>query len=67
MANRGRMISLSVLVPLIIGLTGLFSAMERPRFQSFHAVDVLQLVASGACFGVALAALFAVLRRARAQ
>jgi hypothetical protein len=39
--------------------------MHRPRFASFHNVDVLQLLASGMCFGVALAALIALLRGPR--
>jgi hypothetical protein len=39
---------------LFIGLIGLFDLVEKPRFQTYHTVDVLQLVASGMCFGVAL-------------
>lgn len=29
--------------------------MQRPRFQAFHTVDVLQLLATGMCYGFALA------------
>jgi hypothetical protein len=36
--------------------------MHQPRFESFRNVDVLQLLASGMCFGVALSALFALVR-----
>jgi hypothetical protein len=52
-------------VPLIIGLSGLTNLMHQPRFESFRNVDVLQLLASGMCFGVALSALFALLRGPR--
>ena len=67
MPNRVRSVSSTVLFPFILGLFGLFNLMGRPRFATFHTVDVLQLVASGACFGVALAALLVILRRSRAQ
>jgi hypothetical protein len=49
-------------MPLIIGLVGLTNLMHQPRFESFRNVDVLQLLASGMCFGVALSALFALVR-----
>ena len=43
-------------IVLIIGLIGLTTITRNPRFETFHAVDVLQLLASGMCFGVALMA-----------
>ena len=43
-----------ILIPVIVGLSGLFSLISRPRFQTYHTVDVLQLLASGMCFGIAL-------------
>jgi hypothetical protein len=52
-------------MPLMIGLVGLTNLMHQPRFESFRNVDVLQLLASGMCFGVALSALFALLRGTR--
>jgi hypothetical protein len=64
MLNRKSLTS-AVAVPLVIGLIGLMNVMRRPRFESFHNVDVLQLLASGMCFGVALAALLALLRGPR--
>ncbi len=48
--------------PFIIGMIGLFSLIERPRFAAIHTVDVLQLLASGACFGVALTGLLIAFR-----
>jgi len=55
----------AIVVPLIVGVIGLMNLMRQPRFESFHNVDVLQLLASGLCFGIALAALFALLRGPR--
>ncbi|MBZ5554614.1 MAG: hypothetical protein LAO21_18000 [Acidobacteriia bacterium] len=62
MAYSHRKLTAGFLMPLLIGLIGLFNLMQRPRFASFHTVDVLQLIASGMCFGVALAGVFALLR-----
>ena len=53
--------------PFFIGLIGLFNLMQRPRFAAFHTVDVLQLLASGMCFGVALAGVVATIRWRRAS
>ncbi len=47
---------------LFIGLLGIFELVERPRFQTYHTVGVLQLIASGMCMGVALMWLIARLR-----
>jgi hypothetical protein len=44
----------AIAVALIIGTTALLTVAARPRFESYRAVDVLELVASGMCFGVAL-------------
>jgi hypothetical protein len=49
-------------VAAMIGLIGLMPLTRNARFESFHTVDVLQLLASGMCFGVALAGLFNKLR-----
>jgi hypothetical protein len=58
-------LSSAIAVPLIIGLIGLMNLMNQPRFASYRTVDVLQLTGSGMCFGVALVALFALLRGPR--
>jgi len=47
---------------LIVGLIGFMTLTRNPRFETFHTVDVLQLLASGMCFGVALMALLGRLR-----
>jgi hypothetical protein len=49
-----------VFVPLFIATMG-FAAFANmassPRFAMFHTIDVVRLIASGMCFGAALAAL----------
>jgi hypothetical protein len=54
-------------LPLVIGLFGLFDLMQRPRFAGFHRVDVVQLIASGMCFGIALTAVIEFIRKPRAK
>jgi hypothetical protein len=49
----------SAVAPLIVGLFGFLNVSRNPRFDSIHTVDVLQLLVSGMCFGIALAALIA--------
>jgi len=51
-----------VFVLLIIGLVGLYRVTHQPRLEGIHDVDVLQMVASGMCFGVALAMAIATFR-----
>jgi hypothetical protein len=41
-------------VALIIGIIGIFQLNEAHRLDAFRTVDVVQLVASGMCFGVTL-------------
>lgn len=55
----------NLLFPLSIGVTGfavLLNAVSKPGVAALRAVDVLQLIASGMCFGVALAKLIGALR-----
>jgi hypothetical protein len=55
----------SVPAYLVLGLIAFGNVSRNPRFASIHTVDVLQLLGSGMCFGLALAVL-AVRRRANA-
>ena len=50
---------LAPLIAVFIGLVGFGNVSRNPRFASFHTVDVLQLLVSGMCFGVAFTALVA--------
>ena len=42
--------------------SALMNVARNPRFEAFHTVDVVGLMASGLCFGVALALILRVLR-----
>jgi len=37
-----------------MGLAALSNVAARPRFETFHAVDVVGLIAAGMCFGAAI-------------
>jgi hypothetical protein len=60
MQNRRK----AILIPLLIGLLGFTTMTRNRRFELFHAVDILQLLATGMCFGVALTSL---IRRQRSE
>jgi hypothetical protein len=62
MAGRKRRLWVSIAVLIVVGSLGFINLVERPRFQLFHTVDVLQLLATGMCYGIALAGILAVLR-----
>lgn len=66
-AMRRRTLTSAIVVPLIVGLIGLLNLMHKPRFAAFHNVDILQLIASGMCFGIALFALLTLLRGPRSE
>lgn len=59
MSNR-RTLAPKVFVPLFIasmGLAALSNTASSPRFATFQTIDIVRLIASGVCFGAALAAL----------
>jgi hypothetical protein len=67
MNNRPRSAA-KVFVPLFIAFMGFaaFSNMaSSPRFATFQTIDVVRLIASGMCFGAALAALLIFFGRPR--
>lgn len=64
-AVRDKRAVVAIFVPVVIGMIGFFNLTRRPRFELFHTVDVLQLLATGMCFGIALAALLVMLRGKR--
>jgi hypothetical protein len=58
--NDRRNFAQRVFIPLFIAFMGLvaFTNMaSSPRFATFRTIDVVRLVASGMCFGAALASL----------
>ena len=49
-----------VFVPLFVafmGVAALSNIATRPRFETFHAVDVVGLIGAGMCFGAAIVSL----------
>ena len=44
----------SIVISLVVGIIGLTTVSSRPRFSAYATVDVLQLLACGMCFGIAL-------------
>ena len=58
---RRRRFAMAV-IPAVIGLSGLLTVISRPRFQMYRTVDVLELVASGLCFGIAFIGLVRLFR-----
>jgi len=50
------------LILVVVGVIALANVARNQRFEAFHTVDVLGLMASGVCFGVAFALILRVLR-----
>ncbi|MGH9727854.1 MAG: hypothetical protein ACRD4V_04610 [Candidatus Acidiferrales bacterium] len=67
MLRRRRSLAASAFVLIVVGSIGFFSLSQRPRFQAIHTVDVVQLLATGMCYGVALAGIFAMFRKPSAD
>ena len=51
-----------IVISVLVGITSLTTVMSRPRFSGYATVDVLELVASGMCFGIALVAIVRTVR-----
>ncbi len=66
MLSRKKSVISAILLPLIVGAIGFINLSQRPRFAAYHNVDVLQLLATGMCFGVALSA-FVIWARNRSE
>ena len=64
MADRKRPI-VAWLIPLLIGFIGLYRVTQSPNFGTYRTVDIVQLLASGVCFGAAMVGVILMLRRAR--
>jgi hypothetical protein len=62
---KRRTLASAVLVPVLMGSIGLIHLTQQARFETYRTVDVLQLLGSGMCFGIALSAAVALLRDRR--
>ncbi len=64
MRGRRQAVSGSSLL-VSVGLIGLYNVTREPRFDQLRAVDVVQLIATGMCFGAALVMLIMFFRGRR--
>jgi hypothetical protein len=64
MINR-KPLGSGIFVLILIGSIGLMNLMHQPRFETYRTVDVVQLLGSGMCYGVALVALLMLIRGPR--
>ena len=62
MPTRRNPVIPAIVVPLIIGCIVFSNLAQKPRFAAYHSVDIVQLLATGMCFGVALSALIVWIR-----
>jgi len=56
---------MAILIPVLVGTSGLVHLLSQPRFENIPAIVVVQLTGSGLCFGIALGALIALIRAKR--
>ena len=49
-------------IALVVGIIALTTVSSRPRFSGYATVDVLQLLASGMCFGISFVGIVRALR-----
>lgn len=67
MARRTRNLGVTIVLLGVVGSIGFVNLAQRPRFQAFHTADVIQLLATGMCYGMALAAIFSLVRKRGAE
>ena len=54
-----------IIFALMIGLLGFYRVADSPHFASYRTVDIIQLLASGACIGAAFMAVMLRILRPR--
>lgn len=54
---RRRIIVGLMILPLFLGFAAFMNILQEPRFQNIRSLDVVRLIAIGACWGVAVAGL----------
>jgi hypothetical protein len=53
------------IIPLLIGFAGFYRVTQSPNFEMYRAVDIVQLLGSGVCFGATLVGMIFMLRGVR--
>jgi hypothetical protein len=54
---RRRIIVGLIILPLFLGFAAFMNILREPQFQNMRSLDVVRLIAIGACWGVAVAGL----------
>ena len=54
---KRRIIVSLIVLPLFSGFAAFMNILGNPRFQEIRSIDVVRLIAIGACWGVAVAGL----------
>jgi hypothetical protein len=62
MSDRKRPPIFIWVLPPIVGFGGFVHFMQSPRYELYRAVDVVQLLGCGACFGAAMVGVIFMLR-----
>jgi len=65
MVDRKRPSIVVWIVPMLIGFVGFHRVTQSPSFEMYRAVDIVQLLGSGVCFGAAMVGIIFMLRGAR--
>lgn len=64
MENRKRTTIVNWLLPVVIGCAGFYRVTRAPYFGIYRALDLVQLLGSGVCFGAALVGMIFMFRTA---
>jgi hypothetical protein len=65
MVDRKRPPIVVWIVPLLVGLAGFYRVTQSPSFGLYRAVDIVQLLGSGVCFGATMVGVIFMLRGSR--
>jgi hypothetical protein len=64
---RRRIIVVLIILQLFFGFAAFMNILREPRFQNIRSLDVVRLIAIGACWGVAVAGLALLMGRNSAK
>ena len=64
MVDRKRPPIVVWIIPLLIGFVGFYRVTQSPSFEMYRAVDIVQLLGSGVCFGAVMVGVIFMLRGA---
>ncbi len=53
------------MIPLFVSLAGFYRFTQSPRFEMYRAVDIVQLLGCGVCFGAVMVRIIFMLQRPR--